>query len=574
MKQRLRTLGARGRSSILFGICASVILSASLGGCHADPDDVAGQAGELNDPVRRQNAITNIQRVYTNTLADHDGDRSNAAVKAIADASVELLARTYTEHPEDSQNGLAIMQLLSEMRDPRSLPALFEALDWRMEVNEEHAILAAKTIQYMDVPADKQAETITKLSQALEKVTGSRGDDNRMRIAYLRALGALKNPAAIPALTRVMLAQDEAQPFLINRMAAQKLGELADASTVPSMIKALYLFAPNNPAMRMNDVAAEALVRIGRPSLQPLLALLRGDNEEANAIVTQYIEAVRARDAHAADQMSVSAMISGEATFALGALGLAESFQPLVLETQNEDWKRKASAAVALVRLNLPDSQAAQLRDVLKRVYGEMPEGFEGAAARAQLIAAMRHLYDAGMLSFFLAQANDRDQHPQVRLEAVTAYAMLANKTEARTLRQFIASEPTSEDGGYRENFAQNEPVLAAADACDEDMACWIGKLGDADKQIVTKATYMLGRFGVGNAQVIEALVSKLDHREIEVRLASVSALDHVATQGDQAAIDKIEHLRETEEGRAVWGQFRKEALPIEARLRARLGSR
>lgn len=573
MNQRVRTLGAQTCPRIILLLCATALLSGSLGACHADPDDIAGQAGELNDPVRRQNAIHNIQTAYTNTLADHDGDRQNAAVKAVADASVAALSQTYTDHPEDSQNGLAIMQLLAEMRDPRSLPALFEALNWRMEVNEEHAILAAQTLQYMDVPADKQADAVAKLAQALEKVTGSRGDDNRMRIAFLRALGAIGNTAAVPALTRVMLAQDDAQPFLINRLAAQKLGELADPATVPSFIKALFLFASNNPAMRMNDVADEALVRIGRPSQAPLLALLNGQNTDANAIVTQYIEAVRARDANAAGQMSVSALISGEATFALGALGFAESFQPLVHETENEAWQRKQSAAVALVRLNLPASQAGPLRDVLKRVYAEMPEGMEGAAARAQLIAAMRHLYDAAMLTFFLDQAKDHDQHPQVRLEAVTAYAMLANKNEARALRAFIASEPASEDGGYRENFALNEPVLAAADACDEAIPCWLGKLADPDKQIVTKATYMLARFGADNAQVIAALVGKLEDREIEVRLAAVAALDHVATHGDQAAIDKIEQLRDAEEGRAVWNQFSKEALPTQARLRARLGS-
>jgi len=574
MNQRVDTLGAVARIRVLIPLLAAMTISSAglLVGCHAEPDDVAGQAGELTDAVRRQNAIRNIQRVYTGTLADNGGDRANAAVKAVADASVEALTRTYTEHPEDSQNGLAIMQLLAEMRDARSLPALFEALNWRTEVNEEHAILAATTLQYMDVPADKQGDAIAKLAEALQKVTGTRGDDNRMRIGFIRALGAMHNPAALPALTRVTLAQDEAQAFLINRLAAQQLGELGDPSSVPTMIKALFLFAPNNPAMRMNDVAAEALVRIGRPSLAPLLALLRGEDEEANGVVTAYIEAIRIRDANAASQMSVAAVTSGEATFALGSLGFAESFAPLVQETQSEDWKRKASAAVALVRLNLPEGQRAALRDALKRVYAEMPEGMEGAAARAQLIAAMRHLYDPAMLPFFLAQAQDGDQHPQVRLEAVTAFAMLANKAESRQLRAFIASEPASEDGGYRENFAQNEPALAAADACDADVACWIGKLGDDDKQIVTKATYMVGRYGSNNAGVIAALVSKLDHREIEVRLAAVASLDHVAVHGDQAAIDKIEELRAMEEGRAVWNQFSKEALPTVARLRARMG--
>ena len=53
--------------------------------------------------------------------------------------------------------------------------------------------------------------------------------------------------------------------------------------------------------------------------------------------------------------------------------------------------------------------------------------------------------------------------------------------------------------------------------------------------------------------------------------MAAVQALDRVATEGSEAAIEKIEQLREQEQGRAIWNQFAREALPIEARLRARM---
>src|SRR5690606_20435500 len=38
-------------------------------GCHAKPDDPVGQAEELSDPVRRENAIANLQRLYGDALA-------------------------------------------------------------------------------------------------------------------------------------------------------------------------------------------------------------------------------------------------------------------------------------------------------------------------------------------------------------------------------------------------------------------------------------------------------------------------------------------------------------------------
>ena len=111
---------------------AVAVLIAALGlGCHAAEDDPKGQASELSDPVRRENAIFNLKAMYTETLAASGGDRNSTEVKAIADVIVGPLTEAYLAHPEDRINGLAILDLLEEMQDPRSLPALIEALNWR-----------------------------------------------------------------------------------------------------------------------------------------------------------------------------------------------------------------------------------------------------------------------------------------------------------------------------------------------------------------------------------------------------------------------------------------------------------
>jgi HEAT repeat protein len=182
----------------------------------------------------------------------------------------------------------------------------------------------------------------------------------------------------------------------------------------------------------------------------------------------------------------------------------------------------------------------------------------------------MRHLYDSDLMPFFLEQAGDKELHPQVRIEAVVAYALLANADETRALKSLIRREPASADGGERENFEKNNPALDAATACNEDLSCWIGKLADEDALIVRKASYMLGRYGRGHAEAVTALVDKLGHNDIAVRLAALTALDRIATDGSEAAVAKIDELQETEEGRKIWSDFSREALPIQARLRNR----
>ena len=552
---------------------AVAVLVATLGlGCHAAEDDPEGQASELSDPVRRENAIFNLKEVYTETLAANGGDRNSADVKAVADVIVDPLTRAYIDYPEDRINGLAILDLLYEIQDPRSMPALLEALNWRTEVSEDHAVRAAQTIQAMDVPAADRANVIQALARSLERITDSRPEDNNMRIAMIRALGSLKDKGATDILTNIATKQDEKQNFLINRLAAQQLGELRDPAAIPALIKCLFLFAPNHPDLRMNDVAAEALILVGRPSLKPLLRVLGGKDATANAIAKQYIDAVKARRPDLARSIAVRQVTGGEASFALGALGFSEALEPLLEEAASSDTARKLNAAIALVRVDVPEAQKDRVRTTLKRVYGDLSKGYQGVAMRAQLIAAIAHMYDAEMMPFIYAQVVDKKANPDVRLIAVQNYALLANKAEAANLAQAIANEKPSEAGGYREKFEERNPLLDLANECDTNVDCWVSKASSADADKARKGAYMLGRYAKGKDKAIGALVGQLGNEDLGVRLSALMALDKIAVKGSPGAVSKIDELRTREEGQSVWTRFRGEALPIQARLRSRAG--
>lgn len=560
-----------------FALALSAIatLAALAIGCHADANDPAGQAGELSDAVRRENAIANIHRLYADALARADGDRTAEAPRGVADVTVERLTQTYVEHPEDLSNGLRILELLVEMRDVRSLPALTKALEWRPEVSEEHAIRAARVLQQIELSDAQKGEVVAAISAALDRVSQNRGVDNRMRIEFIRALGSLGDPRATPALTRVLMRQSESQDFLINRLAAEQMGRIADPASVPSLIQALYLFGPNNPAMRMNDVAAQALVRIGRPALEPLLATLRGENAEANQIAAQYIAAVRQRDAAAAAQMSQQSIVSNEAAFALGQLGFPEAIDPLIAESRTgagteelspADSGRVMGSAIALVSINRAESDTQRIREALLAVYGRVP-----LPSQMQLLVGMQHFMDPALLPFFLEKAtrprDADDDIPDQRILAYRAYAFLAAGDEIAALRRLQQSEP---EGMTRDAWADFDPILTAATECTQDLACWTQKLTDSNPLVARKAAYMVARFGRGQPAAVAALVGQIGSADEEMRGDVLYALDYAATQGSPEAIARIDELAAQESGRAIWSHIESLARAIQARLQAR----
>ncbi|MBX7191743.1 MAG: hypothetical protein K1X94_06785 [Sandaracinaceae bacterium] len=568
----------------------AIVMVALTFGCHAEPDDVAGQAGELSDPLRRANAISNITRLYQSALDGAGGDHAAAGPRGVADASVQQLTDCYIQNANvDVANAGQIINLFFDMRDPRSLPALVAALDWRPEISEEHAIMAARTIRELTLDDAQKAEVITALARALGRVNGARGADNRMRIEFIRTLGALRDFRTTAALSEVMLRQSENQNFLINRLAAEQLGLTADPAAAPALIKALYVFDPANPMMRMNDVGAQALVRIGRPALQPLLDTLAGNNAEATQIATAYIAAVRQRAPEAAAQMTPDSIIAGEASYALGQLGFREAIDPLLREVNQidegerpdaveedaRDESHMVAAALALVSINRDASDTPRIREALTTVYNRLsPEIRPGHASRPQILVAMQHFQDPELMPFLTARAGrpgrGEEDDPNVRILAFRGAVLLANASEAAALQQIYTSEP---EGDSRDGFGEYEPLFSVITECNENLSCWITKLGDSNTLIARKACYMVARYGRGNADAVTALVAQIGHTDEETRGEVLYALDFAATGGSPAAVTRIDELRHAEEGRAIWQHIESLALAIQARLSTRTGS-
>jgi hypothetical protein len=215
------------------------------------------------------------------------------------------------------------------------------------------------------------------------------------------------------------------------------------------------------------------------------------------------------------------------------------------------------------VSINRADNDTARIRDVIIKTYNAQEK-----MQRMQLLRAIQHLFDPGAQDFLMTVAKTPEEElPDIRVIALNAYSMLANKAEAQAAQKFIAADSTP----YKANFEQqNKALLEAAIECDTDQACWTKKLSDKDVNVARKAAYMLARTGRGKPDVITTLVGKLDDPREELRGDALYALDFVAVNGSPEGVKKIEDLEKVEKGRAVWAHIEELAQPTAARLAAR----
>lgn len=246
---------------------------------------------------------------------------------------------------------------------------------------------------------------------------------------------------------------------------------------------------------------------------------------------------------------------------------MREAMPALLAETKQADRGRQLGAVAALVRISRQGPDNAAIAEALRTVYDQVNK-----ENRPQLIAAMQHMIEPGLLPFLLGEAQrEETELPQLRVMALRAYTLLANKAEAQAAAALIQSEPGSQDGGFRATFEKdNKATLAAIEECDTSLRCWVGKLKANDPTIVGKATYMVARYGRADATALSALIEQLGHPSAEVRADVLYVIDYLATKGSPEAVAKITQVQEAEQGRASWNQIRSLAQLTRARLKSR----
>jgi HEAT repeat protein len=194
-----------------------------------------------------------------------------------------------------------------------------------------------------------------------QKIRGLRSGRVSQRLAAAQELGSLKNPRAVGPLVTALRDRDES----VAEAAAVALGQIGDSRAIPALAGAL-----DQPAARWR--AAEALVGMGAPALNAVLAALsRGDVQVSKALLC-HLKQHEVRD--------------------------RRLVEPLLKQLHSSDWLVRQSAAESLGRIGDPcavDGLVVALRDDNRLVREEAARGLgEMGDARAvdALLGALRDL--------------------------------------------------------------------------------------------------------------------------------------------------------------------------------------
>lgn len=539
---------------------------AALVACKADPNSAEDQVKVLLKSKRTKERLAAVE--HLRRIAGRDA----AAVKAKLDAIAEVLRET-------SEAKSHVVTLLAELKDPAAVPLLVGAIDYGVGAGADRA----------SVDANRANKEIAKALGALGDrsavpalVKLLRSKDNYVRIDTISALSKLRDPAAVEALADI--ATDETLETLINKKAIMALGEIADPRAVPAINKMLF---HERRGVSFYPESSFALFQIGEAARDGVLATLKGANKELmrwakekriieGAIFAKAAQLVAdLQDQRAAGRLvqlldymdpaekeqlgevgAMSVMVRVQAADALGRLRSRDGVKPIcnLIETvagsSVDDPNARNAYARALVMLG-ERSAVATLVKCSRTGYWDSRESCMAALSRLGGESDVRHFDD------FLKE------EPKRFAEECKAAELKPEECQATTKK-------------HLEVLALHKKRIGVMKGCGDE-ACLIGKLKNDDASVRERSAYELGRTGSKNALagLVEAIQRPAaEIADLEARFAAISAVDWITRGSDdalkaaQASAEALDSLLKKEEGKAMTVKINEDVKRLIVKLR------
>jgi HEAT repeat protein len=464
-------------------------------------------------------------------------------------AAVPFLLKILEEKQHPRARAAAALAI-GEAGDPTAIDPLMKAIDtgakerdaMEMDRRIAEALGALKAVQAVDL---------------LGKLTTF--PDAFVQVAAVDALGAIGDKAAVDVLTVVAM-DPQGEPFT-SKKATLALGRIGDPKSMPVILKLMFI---SRGGVSFFPEAAFAASQIGPAMIAPLLKVLEGQDAELAA--------------WAREQKYPPGALYAKAASVLGDVGDASVVPALVKKLSYTDPDAgiqlfvRVYAAEALGRLRAREA-VRPLADALGRERN--PD------ARDRLCDALARIGDPAALPTLKAAASgDWDS----KAAPLTAISRLGGEGDRATIAAAQAACGQGCPAEQKKALAGMLARLDAAKACDAQVACWSGRLGDSSAAVRDRAALEVGRTGTAAeaAALGDAIVRKVDDDEgREARYHAVLALGWIAKKealekrtipAGAAIAEKIDAMILQDKGRKLVEGVNEDAMRVALRLERAAG--
>jgi HEAT repeat protein len=485
--------------------CSVALATLALAGlaCQGDPNDPMTWAKQLKD--------LRVQKEALDHLADMDVEKARPAVPAL----IELYQDG--KRPE-------FLEALARYQDPRTKQIMIDALDYTDD-DFDRATIAAGVLGEMKAP-----EAIDPLIKAVDKPLPIKSRANSARIAAMRALVKIGDKRAVPVLMKILTTSADEQDFLLNQRAALGLAEFRDPQSIPALLKGLFMTGRGTGIFQECRLA---LVRIGAPSIDPLIQLLQEKNPE----IQEMAEKLKFE---APPPEGTPGVVPHKAAILLGDLRAKKAVPALIARLhQKARGDEHRSALIALGYIATPAAVDGIMAD-LKDTKADPAE--RASAADALYLSGDRRavptLMEVAKSGFV---KTDGQQASDLRASAAIALARIAGK---ETYDAFKAL--TDKETAVQGVFGMALDRMQVAKDCDQDLACYGKTLSDPSWTRAEKAAFAIafsGNAKQGLPLLLAAMkpITTMAQERYPVHQAILFGLARLGTRDCKECIEKLD---------------------------------
>lgn len=465
-------------------------------------------------------------------------------------------------------------QLIGGIGDETSVEGLVAGIDWNAGAGRDKKSRTAATAN------ERIAQSLAKVAkpgdakaiEALKRLSGS--NHLNTQLASVIGLGKLRANDAVQDL--IDIAEGHENNFMVKN-AVMALGDIGDVKAVPVLVKMLF-FERNVSFYRE---ASYALFQIGKPAVDPLLEVYNGKFEPiADLHIPVGIQKAKALEVltDIGDERVVSLALEtgaitasdtetvlarAKAHVALGRLGVKKAVPILTKHWDDVDVSKSEFALAAVshigdrgaVRPLLEMSTHAGFVNqcVKKQDNPESACRFSEAQIRKVRLESLSRLAGGDILEDWKAMIAESD---------AAAAEEKAKAASAEGADKQVAEKAAKGHEKTKELLTERLPMIEAAKECGDSSDCWTGKLKSDNPRVREKAGYEL--LYTNDAKATAALLQSLGDQDNEARYAAILA---VWRRLPKEGVPRVDEILAAEKGKTQFVRINEDLKRLRVKL-------